>query len=530
MPLTGNHLIAGGWQRAAVPSYTSVNPRTQAAGDVGFADATPAEIDAAVRAAANAFTITRRYSAEQLAGFLDAVAGEIEALGDDLLQTMDMETALGIPRATGERGRTTGQLRAFAALLREGSYVEAILDRALPDRQPAPRPDMRRMLFPIGPVAVFAPNNFPLAFGVAGGDTASAFAAGCPVIAKGHPSHPATSELVASAIQRAIAAQGFPDGFFSLLQGRSVEVGQTLILHPQLAAVGFTGSLRGGRAIYNAAATRPTPIPVYAEMGSINPSVILPGALDARLQAVVDAFVGSVTLGTGQFCTNPGLLFLLKSGQTDAFIAGMAAGMQAKAPGVLLNAGVQQSLVHSVAQAAADATVTLVTGGQVIAGDAICYANTLLQTTGSAFLSNPALQEEHFGPVTLLVVCDDLEQLQAAIDALAGNLTATVYAEADEYATAGALFDLLREKSGRLILNQVPTGVEVVHAQQHGGPYPASTAPNSTSVGMTAINRFMRPVVFQNLPDALLPPALQDANPLGIWRIVDNATTREPLG
>ncbi|MCC6613438.1 MAG: aldehyde dehydrogenase (NADP(+)) [Anaerolineae bacterium] len=528
--ITGKHLIAGEWTQANAPTFASVNPRTKLPGANVFAEASADEIDRAVEAAAAAFTETRNYAPEQRAQFLEAVAAEIEALGDELLQVCDAETGLGLPRLTGERGRTTGQLRAFAEHVREGSYVEAIIDTALPERQPAPRPDIRRMLIPIGPVAVFSPNNFPLAFSVAGGDSASAFAAGCPVIVKGHPSHPATSELVAGAIACAVEQCGFPAGFFSLLQGAGVEVGQALVKHPRLAAVGFTGSFRGGRAIFDTAAARPKPIPVYAEMGSVNPVVILPDAVATKGDGLVSAIAGSVTLGSGQFCTNPGLIFMVDSEASSVFVGDVAKAMAAQAPGVLLNAGVEATLDRQVSRTLGKAAVTLVTGGAVAHSDGFCYANTVMQTTGAAFLDDPGLTDEHFGPVTLFVMCESLDQIKTIITRLDGNLTATVHASDAELATAGDLFDLLREICGRLILNGVPTGVEVVHAMVHGGPYPATSAPNSTSVGRTAIQRFLRPVAYQNLPDALLPDALKDANPLGIWRIVDNAHTRDAIG
>lgn len=529
MPITGKHLIAGEWTQANAPTFSSVDPRTKTAGEKVFAEATTEEINAAVEAAAEAFAETRSYSTEQLAQFLEAVAEEIEALGDELLNTSDMETGLGLTRLTGERGRTTSQLRAFAAHIREGSYVEAIIDTALPDRKPAPRTDIRRMLIPIGPVAVFAPNNFPLAFSVAGGDTASAFAAGCPVIAKAHPSHPATSELVAQAIHKAIERCQFPKGFFSLVQGASIEVGQTLVKHPRLAAVGFTGSLRGGRAIFDTAAARPKPIPVYAEMGSINPVVILPDALATRFEALTKDMVGSVTLGSGQYCTNPGLILMLNSPKTDEFITQVAGAMKAQTPGVLLNEGVEASLKQRVSHTASKQTVTLVTGGEVVHDGGFCYANTVMQTTGEAFLKDPELHAEHFGPVTLFVLCDSLQQIETIIQHLEGNLTTTVHASDAELETAKTLFHLLREITGRLILNGVPTGVEVVHAMVHGGPYPATTVPNSTSVGVTAIQRFLRPVSYQNMPDSLLPDALKNPNPLGIWRIVNNQYTRDAI-
>lgn len=527
--ITGSHFIAGQPNRQAAPSFASVNPRTRAQGEICFADATAEEIHRAVSAAADAYEQTHRFSAARLADFLDAAAQAILDLGDELLQTADAETALGLPRLTGERGRTTGQLQAFARLLREGSYVNAIIDTAQPDRQPAPRPDIRRMLLPIGPVAVFAASNFPFAFSVAGGDTASAWAAGCPVVVKAHPGHPATSELVATAIYRAIEATGFPQGWFSLLHGTSIEVGQRLIQHPKLEAVGFTGSLRAGRALFDTAAKRERPIPVYAEMGSVNPVVILPGALATRAEALAEGFVGSVTLGTGQFCTNPGLALLVKSPEADAFIESVRAKMEAREAGVLLNPAIERGLVTTVESTVARGTVQTLTGGAALGGEACRYANTVLTAEGIDFIHDAALQTEHFGPVTLIVRCDSIDQLEEALRSLHGNLTGTLHAETSDLEQAGRLAEVLREKVGRLIWNGFPTGVEVVHAMQHGGPYPATTAPATTSVGMTAVQRFLRPVAYQNMPEALLPPALHNANPLGIWRIVNNEWTQAAI-
>ncbi len=527
--LTGMNFIAGSPSARGASTFTSVNPRNKQAGGVAFTNATADEIHRAVISAAEAFEQTRHYPASRLADFLERVADEINGLGDELLQTADMETALGLPRLTGERGRTTGQLQAFARLLREGSYVEAIIDTALPDRQPAPRPDIRRMLFPIGPVAVFSASNFPFAFAVCGGDTASAWAAGCPVIVKAHPGHPATSELFAIAVNRAVEASDFPKGWFSLVQGNTIEVGQMLVQHPRLAAVGFTGSLRGGRALFDSAARRETPIPVYAEMGSINPSVILPGAIEARAESLAEGLVASATLGSGQFCTNPGLVLLLQNDQSAAFIHTVKDKMAARPVGVLLNAAIESGLEHVVAQTQSREAVHTLTGGIVPESESYCYANTVLQTTGAAFISDSLLQTEHFGPVTLFVVCQSEEELLRCVFALHGNLTATIHAENHEQALAATIYGGLREKAGRLIWNGFPTGVEVVHAQQHGGPYPATTAPATTSVGLTAIKRFLRPVAFQNMPDGLLPQALQNANPLGIWRTVNNELTRERI-
>ncbi|GIK63562.1 MAG: 2,5-dioxovalerate dehydrogenase [Chloroflexota bacterium] len=524
MPISGHHFIAGTPSTEGHQTFTSVNPRTKTPGDVQFFNATPSEIDRAVSAAVEAFKITRNYSASRLAEFLERVAAEIEALGDEWLNTADMETGLGLTRLTGERARTTGQLRAFANLLREGSYVEAIIDTATADR-----PDIRRMLFPIGPVAVFAASNFPFAFSVAGGDTASAFAAGCPVIVKAHPGHPATSELAALAINRAIVACGFPAGFFSLLQGDTIEVGQTLIQHPLLEAVGFTGSLRAGRAIFDTAAARPKPIPVYAEMGSINPVVLLPGAILARMEAIAEGLVTSVTLGTGQFCTNPGLVLVIDNPETQLFIELVESKMESRAPGVLLNASIERGLVKAVAETTRHAAVQTLTGATATQAEGYCYPNTVLITHAQDFRADPTLQNEHFGPVTMFVICENETDLLETIPTLHGNLTATIHAEESEMGAARDVFDLLREKAGRLILNGFPTGVAVVHSMQHGGPYPATTAPATTSVGMTAIKRFLRPVAFQNLPDTLLPEALKNDNPLNIWRVVDNQQSNAPI-
>jgi len=527
--ITGKQWIAGESSATGQETFAPINPRTKQPIGTNFYSATPAEIDRAVAAAQTAFESTRLYSAERLATFLDRVADEIEALGDQLLETADAETGLGIPRLTGERGRTTGQLRKFATLLREGSYVEAIIDTAQPDREPSPRPAIRRMLIPLGPVAVFSASNFPFAFSVAGGDTASAFAAGCPVIVKAHPGHPATSELFAAAIQKAIEVEQFPAGFFSLIQGNQVDVGQNLVTHPGITAVGFTGSLRAGRAIFNAAAARPVPIPVYAEMGSVNPMVLLPEAVAARAEAIAEGLTHSVTLGSGQFCTNPGLVFVVESAETRAFIRTFTAKMREKQPGVLLNEHILSGLQDAVRGTAAKGSVEVLTGGTTPETDYLCYDHTVIQTTSEAFRTDEDLQNEHFGPVTLFVLCNSIEDLQATIQHIEGNLTATIHAENTELELAGELFTLLREKVGRLIWNGYPTGVEVVHAMQHGGPYPATTAPSTTSVGMNAIKRFMRPVAFQDIPNALLPDALKDDNPLGIWRIVDDQLTSEAL-
>lgn len=528
-PISGYSIVAGEITRGGKEIFTAVNPRTKKETPYAFANATSSEIGKAVEAATAAFSTSRQFSSQKIAAFLDQVALEIEDLGDLLLETTDEETGLGLPRLIGERSRTVGQLRKFGALLREGSYVDAIIDTAQTERQPFPRPSIRRQLFPIGPVAVFSASNFPFAFSVAGGDTASAFAAGCPVIVKAHPSHPATSELFAHAINRAINALGFPSGFFSLIQGDSIEVGQKLVTNPGVCAVGFTGSLRAGRAIYDAAAARPIPIPIFAEMGSVNPVVILPNALKDRGDTIAQGLVRSITMGTGQFCTNPGLVFVIDGEEATDFIANVTERMSSQKSDVLLNSNIEKSLIDGVAETVKRPFVNINTGGETINGDGYCYANTVLQTNAAAFSNDSHLQEEHFGPVTLFVVADSEAELLTSVQALQGNLTATIHADNNDIEIAQSLIMPLKEKVGRLIWNGFPTGVEVSYAMQHGGPYPATTAPATTSVGMTAIKRFMRPVAFQDLPDHLLPPALQDDNPLKIWRIVDDQWTQNAI-
>ena len=525
MQLTGHNYIAGGTSAQGKQTFRSVNPRSKAEGKIRFHNAIQSEIDCAVQAAVAAFQETRYYPASKLADFLDEAARQIEALGDDLLNMADMETGLGIPRLTGERSRTTGQLRAFATLLREGSYRRAIINTALPEQ-----PSIRQMQFPIGPVAVFAASNFPFAFAVAGGDTASALAGGCPVVVKGHPGHPATSEMFAQAMRRAVEARGFPAGMFSMIQGNSIEVGQWLAQHDGIEAIGFTGSLRAGRAIYDSAARRPRPIPVYAEMGSINPLIITQAALASRAEAIAEGLAASVMLGSGQFCTNPGLILLEDSQASRAFIQAVTDKMSAAPVGVLLNAAIQNGLELTVGQTKANHDIKVLTGGEPIAdSDSYCYRNTVMQTSAAAFRADGRLQAEHFGAVTLFVLCQDIADLRDTVDILEGGLTVTIHAEESERDEIGDLLHQLREKAGRLIWNGFPTGVAVVQAMQHGGPYPATTAPATTSVGMNAIYRFMRPIAFQNVPDALLPDALKDANPLDIMRIVDDKYTDAAL-
>lgn len=526
---TGGNSIAGEWRADGAKTFRSVNPRTRQAGSTPFHEATAAEVDAALRAAADAFATTRLFPATTLADFLDTAAEEIESRADALVAAADGETALGAARLTGEMARTTGQLRAFSALLREGSCVEAVIDTALPDRQPLPRPDIRRMLLPLGPVGVFSASNFPFAFATAGGDSAAAFAAGCPVIVKGHPGHPATSELFAHALNAAVSACGFPPGFFSLLQGESHEVGRCLVEHPLLEAVGFTGSLRGGRALHDVAAQRPRPIPVYAEMGSINPLVITAAALNERRAQLVQGLAASATLGAGQFCTNPGLVLLPAGESASSFVTAYRDAMLAIEPGVLLNAAVERGLQRNTERSAAVADVAVHVGPAPAAEAGFCFPHTVLETDAATFLGNADLQDEHFGPVTLFVNCESEGQLHEVIHALPGQLTGSVHGAAGEQEALRPLLDALRERVGRLIWNGYPTGVEVSPAMQHGGPWPATSASATTSVGANAMKRFQRPLAWQDVPNGLLPEALQNGNPLGILRLVNGEYTRAPL-
>lgn len=481
-----------------------------------YRESTPQEIAATVtQAAVAAVNLARRSGAER-ATLLERIAEEIIALGDALLEVAHRETALPLARLTGERARTVGQLRMFAQLVREGSWVEARIDRAQPERQPAPRPELRRMLRPLGPVAVFGASNFPFAYSVAGGDTASALAAGNPVIVKGHPAHPGTSELTARAVLRAVEASGFPAGTFALLHGAKPETGLALVREPQLAAVGFTGSERAGRALFNAAAARPVPIPVFAEMGSINPVFVLPEALRERGAQIAEGLVGSFTLGVGQFCTKPGVVFGVESPEWESFCAVVAGKAAAVPAGTMLHRGISEAFARSL-EVVGDVT-WLVRGAAHVA-----------RVDSAAWRQRPELAHECFGPYTLLVTVKDVAEMAVLAEALAGQLTVALHGTHADLVAATALREVAARRAGRVVCNGFPTGVEVVPAMVHGGPYPASTDARFTAVGTAAIARFARPVSWQNFPVELLPVELADANPLGILRLVDGQPTRESL-
>jgi NADP-dependent aldehyde dehydrogenase len=491
-----------------------------------FQEASSVHIDDAVAAGAAAFDAYRALPAEARAAFLDRIAAAIET-NDELIEAAHVETALPVPRLTGERARTANQLRMFASLVREGSWVDARIDRALPARTPLPKPDIRRMLIPIGPVAVFGASNFPLAFSVAGGDTASALAAGCPVIVKAHPAHPATSEIAAHAIVSAGAAAGMPAGVFSLLQSTRNDIARALVQHPHVKAVGFTGSLRAGRALFDAAADRPEPIPVYAEMGSVNPVFVLPGALAERAASIAEGLKDSVTLGVGQFCTNPGLTIGVGDERFDAFVRQLDGLIGAAPAGTMLTPAICQSYEAGVRRLSGINGVS--TTRSSTAGEGAQAVPSLFVTDAGAFLRHHEIGEEVFGPSTVVVRCGSRDELERVARQLEGQLTVTVHGTATDLEQYGSLIAILEQKAGRLIVNGFPTGVEVCPSMQHGGPYPATTDSRSTSVGTAAINRFARPVAYQNFPQSLLPPELRDANPLGIWRLVDGQLTKDAI-
>jgi len=477
---------------------------------------TTEDVAAACEAAAAAFDTYRELPAERRAAFLDAIGDEIVALGDELLERANKETGLPIARLTGERGRTVGQLKLFAQVVRDGLFRGLRVDPALPDREPLPRPDLRLRKIPVGPVAVFGASNFPLAFSTAGGDTASALAAGCPVVVKGHSAHPGTGLLVAQAIARAAEKTGMPAGVFGHVMGNSRSIGEALVADPRIAAVGFTGSRGGGLALQKIAQQREVPIPVYAEMSSINPVVLMPGALASRGAALGTAFIGSLTMGAGQFCTNPGLVLAVEGEGLDAFIAAATDAIGGAAPQVMLTGGIRQAYDDGVAKLKKLAQ-SVASGPE---GDGkTCGGANLFAVSGSEVVDRPELLEEVFGASSLLVRCKDLGELARVLEGLEGQLTATLHMDESDYAEAAKLMPILEKKVGRILANGWPTGVEVAHAMVHGGPYPSTSDGRTTSVGTLAIERFLRPVSYQAIPEALLPPELRDG--AGVPRLFD---------
>lgn len=523
MNLTGKNFIAGGLSGASDNTFKATNPASGGLIEPAFHEATEAEINSAVEKAEAAFQEYRNVSGAGKAGFLEAIADAIMATGDDLISRCMSETGLPEARLKGERGRTVNQLKLFASYLREGSWTEARIDRADISRTP-PRPDLRSMQRPLGPVGIFGASNFPLAFSVAGGDTASALAAGCTVVFKGHPAHPGTCELVAGAVTSAVKKCGMPEGTFSIVHGKSTFVGMTIVRHPLIKAIGFTGSFRGGKALFDAANLRPVPIPVYAEMGSTNPVFILPEALKERGEAIARDLAASVTLGTGQFCTNPGLVFVPGDHRGQEFIEAFSGSFREAPCGVMLTADIRANFHSRTEWLAVAEGVELVSKGKETS-DGFGASAHLFRTSAANFLGTRELGEEVFGPSTLAVVFDDRAQLMEIAGKLDGHLTATLHGTEKELGAYGELIRILEQKAGRLIINGYPTGVEVSHAMVHGGPFPATTDSRTTSVGTDAIRRFTRPVCYQNFPADLLPTELRDENPLKIWRLVEGKWT-----
>ena len=527
MNLTGELLIGASARRGQGAGFHAVDAATeQALKAPTYYSAKSGDVDEACALAESAFDAYRTLPAERRARFLDDIAVRIEALGDALIERAMRESGLPKARLEGERARTANQLRMFASLVRSGDALDARIEPALPERQP-PRTDLRFQRIGVGPVAVFGASNFPLAFSVAGGDTAAALAAGCPVVVKAHPAHPGTSALVAEAIKKAAEKHNLPEGVFSILYDNSYTIGEALVKHPKIKIVTFTGSYKGGMALLKLAQQRDEPIPVFAEMGSINPVILLPDALENRYEQIAEQYAASITLGAGQFCTNPGLLIGLKSDGLNKFKTALSEAIAKINSSTMLTPGICNNYSHLSEEMPEEEGVTVIGKGN-LSEDKINQAQPLItEVSASSFLVNPKLKEEVFGPYSLLVEADYEVQLQQVIDSLHGQLTAGVVADETDLVKYKSLVQNVTNIAGRVMLNNVPTGVEVVQSMQHGGPFPATSDSRFTSVGTGAIKRFVRPVSWQNWSDDLLPDELKNGNPLKIWRLVDNKYTKD---
>ncbi|WFF42552.1 aldehyde dehydrogenase (NADP(+)) [Salinicola endophyticus] len=521
MKLTGELLIGQQAIKGSRDPIVAIDPASGERLPTEFQGGSVEDVARACELAGAAFDSYRETASEARAAFLEAIAEEIEAIGEPLIDRAVAESGLPRARIEGERGRTCGQLRLFARVVRDGEWLDVRVDPALPQREPLPRADLRQRHIALGPVAVFGASNFPLAFSVAGGDTASALAAGCPVVVKAHPAHPGTCELVGRAVQAAVARCGLPEGVFSLLHDSGLEVGQALVADPRIKAGGFTGSRKGGLALQQIAQQRPEPIPFYAEMSSTNPVFLLPAALAARGRELGTAFVGSLTLGAGQFCTNPGLVIAVEGPELDAFVEAAATAVEESQPQTMLTPGIHDAYTHGVATLSAHPQVHEVARGVAAEGQPNRCISALFMTRGEALLDDAALQGEIFGAAGLVVACRDAAEVKRVAEALEGQLTATLQMDDADVDAARALLPTLERKAGRIMANGWPTGVEVCDAMVHGGPFPATSDARTTSVGSAAIQRFLRPVCYQNLPDALRPRALEESNPLALSRLVD---------
>ena len=518
--LAGTSLIGGTDATGGAGEIAAVDPRSGATLEPVYRLASAADVDRAAELAWEAFASYRATTPEARAVFLETIAHNIDGLGQALTDRVTAETGIPTARVLGETARTSNQLRLFAAVLRRGEFHTARIDSALPDRTPQPRPDLRLRKIPLGPVAVFGASNFPLAFSVAGGDTAAALAAGAPVVVKAHGAHPGTSELVGRAISSAVASNDLHPGVFSLLYGTGESVGIPLVTHPRIKAVGFTGSRSGGIAITRAAADRPEPIPVFAEMSSINPVFVLPGRLENAPEALGAQWVASVLTGVGQLCTSPGLVFVVAGAGADGFIAGARDAVAASQAAPMLTAGIASAFGAGASAFAAHQGVRPIAAGSADESIAVAGLPQLYVTDAATFAADERLRDEVFGPAALAVVVDDVADLPRILAGLEGQLTVTLHTDGAEPGAA-ELLDVAELRAGRVLFNGWPTGVEVVDSMVHGGPFPATSNSQSTSVGTLAIERFLRPVTYQNVPETLLPAALQPSNPLGIPRLVD---------
>jgi alpha-ketoglutaric semialdehyde dehydrogenase len=523
MHIHGEMIIGQRAMRGSAGKVRAFNPATRTEIEPAFGLATTDDVQAACALAEQAFDTYRNVPLEQRARFLETIADRIMDIGPLLIERAGAESGLPAARLEGERGRTCNQLRLFAKVVRDGHFLEATLDSALPQRTP-PRPDLRMRKIPLGPVAVFGASNFPLAFSVAGGDTASSLAAGCPVVVKAHSAHLGTSELVGKAVRQAVEECGMPEGTFSMLIGEGRQIGQALVAHPAIKAVGFTGSRQGGLALVATANARKEPIPVYAEMSSINPFFLLPDALADGGAKLAQGFVDSLTMGVGQFCTNPGLVIGLAGPDLDAFANAAGEALNDKAAGTMLTAGIHKAYDDAVGRRSGLTGVELLARGGA-EGNGCAAQAALYRSDAATFLATPDLEEEIFGPASLIVACRSVADMLAVARHLEGQLTATVHATAGDRELAASLLPILERKAGRILFNGFPTGVEVSHAMVHGGPFPATSDSRATSVGATAIERFLRPVCYQDVPAELLPEALRDGNPLGLARVVDGQLT-----
>ncbi|ANH82732.1 2,5-dioxovalerate dehydrogenase [Niabella ginsenosidivorans] len=528
MNITGANFIGFKSSAAGSSTFRAFAPAKDEYLPEAFTIATEKELQWAVNEAARAFQAYRALSYDRRAAFLDAIAREIMDLGNVLIERCSAETGLPVGRLTGERKRTCDQLQLFAKLLRDGWWVDARIDKAQPERQPLPAPDIRRMLVPLGPVAVFGAGNFPLAFSTAGGDTASALAAGCPVVVKSHPSHPGTNALVASAIIRAAQQTAMPEGIFSSLS-LSHEQAIQLVQHPGIKAVGFTGSRRVGMALFHAAVTRAEPVPVYAEMSAVNPVILFEGALRTQKEKIAKGLSGSVTMGAGQFCTKPGLVIMKESNASKSFLEEFAKCINTVLPATMLSKAIYSAYSAGVTSWQNTAGITSLTTPEESSYEPYQAPPVACTVSGRIFLADKKFSDEVFGPATLIIHCKNEEELKNVLQSLEGQLTATIHATAEDEEDLKPVTDIIIQKAGRIIYGGYPTGVEVCHAMQHGGPFPSTTDARSTSVGTAAIYRFVRPVAYQDFPDHLLPEALQNANPLNILRLVDGNWTKDPV-